>query len=159
MSLEYALVTPITADKADRTTSHLTIDASGLENLDLVSSTPRTAVSAGADYVYNAGPATNNIAVSVRRNYNPKTDVTNNSLRLSTALRETDTVAGTTTDLPCEAVIAWNHRGRLCQNTDELIGLVEMAVSLIFPTLEEAGGHGTAAIFDQYNRGVLTDLW
>lgn len=155
MATTYALVSPTLADLDLKLRE---IPSASRSNIDLVSSS-----NAGdrftAEYLYNAGPAKDVIKVTLLRNYNAKTDVSNCSLRLASAIRRTVSETGAVDDLPIEAVVAWNYTGRYCASMADMSVLLQAAVALVFKDLVAANGLPNTNTLDAFDRGVLTNLY
>lgn len=155
MATTFALVIPTLADLDLKLKE---IPSASRANIDLVDSS-RTPTGFTADYVYNAGSAKDVVSVKARRNYDAKTDTTSCSLRLTAAIRQTVSETGEVTDLPVEAVIAWNYQGEVCADTALLVQVVEAAAALVFKDLSGANGLPTTATIDSFDRGVITQLY
>lgn len=156
MATTYALVFPAVADLDLKLKE---IAAANRVNIDVVNSTYDANGNAAADYVYNAGSAKDTVTFQLRVNYNAKTDKTSCSLRVGTAIRETVSETGLVRDLPIEAVIAWNYKGKVCADTSAMLTLLQASAALVFKDLTGANGNPTTATVDSFDRRVISGLY
>lgn len=123
-----------------------------------LASSSKTENSVSSDWTLNSGSADVQISLQARRNYNPKTDWTTNSLRLIGNVRETDSVTGEVTYHPVEALVAWNHEGRHIEYIDAMEDFVELGFCMLTWTLTGANGVPTGEVISHYNRDVVTKV-
>lgn len=157
MPTTYALVTP-TPDNLDLQLKKFT--AAQMPSIDLVSSTKSAdGLSAGADYVYNAGPAKDQVTVSLRINHDPKKVKTSASVRLSASIRETVSETGAVRDIPVEAGVFWNYDSAYLPDSAAMMTLVQMAMALVCKDLTGANGTPLTNTIDSMDRRVLTGVY
>lgn len=150
MATTYTLVFPAVEDldlKVKR------ISDANEANFALVDSAPGS-----ASYVYNAGAAADVITLEARRSYDAKNDMTRCSLRMSTDIRKAVSETGEVTDLPVEAVLAWNYQGQYAADISDVASLVTHLIGLALSPLDGANGYTTGVLFEQFDRNVLTEL-
>lgn len=114
---------------------------------------------ATGSYTYNGGSPDDTIQISVRKEYNPKTDTARCSARLIFEHRKTISETGEVVDTPAEAGIFWNHSGRVAMDPTDVLESLEAIYSLMTWELAGANGLPTDKVVSQVNRGILSKLF
>lgn len=154
-------------------TTTVTLGVPTLEDYDLklrripVASLANFAISDGqtqkdnvsqAVYTYGAGDPADVLTLTCRRSYVEKTNVTNNSIRLSGLTKSVVSETGAVSYDPIEAVIAWNVTGKYSLDADFAVEMVSIAMSIFAQTLTGANGTPTSAVVDKFDHNTLTEI-
>jgi hypothetical protein len=112
-----------------------------------------------ATYTYGAGAAADVFTAAVKRQYDPKNDVTNCSIRLSALVKTSVSETGEVSYDPIESLIAWNHSGKVLKDSSFAVQIVSVAFAVFAQELTGANGTPTTKITDQLDHSVVTKLF
>lgn len=112
-----------------------------------------------ATYTYGAGAATDVLTVTTKRQYDPKRDLTNCSLRVAGLVKTSVSETGEVSYDPIESVIAWNHSGKNLKDSSFAVNIVSVAMAIIAQELTGVNGTPTTKIVDQFDHAVTTKLF
>lgn len=109
-------------------------------------------------YTYGAGEPADVLTITARRSYVAKSDMTNNSIRVSALTKSVVTETGEVSYDPIEAVLAWNIRGKYSLDADFAVDMVSVAMAIFSQELTGADGTPTSAVVDKFDHNVLSEL-
>jgi len=109
-------------------------------------------------YTYGDGDAADVLHVTTKKQYVPKSNMTNCSIRVSALLKGTDSVSGAVTYEPVESVIAWNHTGKFALDQASLVTLVSIGMSLFAQELTGTNDVPTTKVVSQFDHDIVVTL-
>lgn len=109
-------------------------------------------------YTYGAGDAADVLKLTAKRVYNPKRDQTNCSLRLEGLTKTSVSETGSVTYDPIDVILAWNLPGQYSKDSDFVVTMMSIAMSIFAQELTGANGTPTSLVVDKYDHNTLLEI-
>jgi hypothetical protein len=116
----------------------------------------------GTRYSYEYGSSKEPVSAEVKSTYDAKSDMTRTSIRVRYTVTVVTDWGDTSEEIiePNEVVIAWNYKGKLAWDTDQLLLAIQATTSLVTGGEYDATtGLGSTAVLDALNYGRTNNLW
>lgn len=140
------------------TISNVNMNVATLANLANFSAAPLNENERGGfAFVYSAGSAFKKMRVYATHTYEPRTDTTNSSLKLTVPISYTN-ADGVVSMAEESCTIAWRHPGQYVPSASDMMSVISMTYRLIGGTLVTETGVPTAGVIQALDHGVLSEL-
>jgi hypothetical protein len=107
-------------------------------------------------FVLRTGNANEAAYVTLRREYQPKTDFTRNSLRVEALTKITSSLDDSVKYDRLEAQVGWNYSGEHLADTAEILQLIYAAFGLVVDLDEAAGPNGD--MVNAFEFGIMSSV-